>query len=408
MAFAARSGKGWLARWKAPEGSNPQWPSKSGFKTKREAEQYGEDREAEIRAGAYIDPKDAETTIDQWWTRWFPVQDHLRPNSRESYERNYRLHIKPRWGGRPLGAVKPIEMQEYRVELRKVYSESTVTVIMAILRGMFADAAFNGMIGASPLAAERKRTRRSRRTAAGTGGKAAREPILITLDTLDAICARLTPAEVLLVHVVFWTGMRWSEVAAMRRSYLNLTPATQRKPTHGYYLIDPDDGAVHEDVHSHRFFGPPKSGADGQLAPEYKPGRVMDLPPFLVEMLLAHVETMAEGQDLLFPNRKGVVRQYDNWNTGHWRKACDGWPASPRKAPAEPIVKGLRLHDGKHFHAAMMDDLGTHPVLRDYRLGHATPGTRGVYSHPTPQMRAKLIKGLQRHWEAHQASKPTR
>jgi hypothetical protein len=55
-----------------------------------------------------------------------------------------------------------------------------------------------------------------------------------------------------------------------------------------------------------------------------------------------------------------------------------------------------------------MDDLGTHPVMRDYRLGHATPGTRGVYSHPTPQMRAKLIKSLQRRWETHQASKSAR
>jgi integrase len=407
MAYSARSGKGWLARWKAPEGSIPAWPSKSGFKTKREADEYGEDREAEIRAGTYIDPTDAETTIDQWWTRWFPVQDHLRPNSRESYTQNYRLHIKPRWGGRPIGAVKPIEMQEYRVELRKTFSESTVTVIMSILRGMFADAAINGMIGASPLAAERKRTRKSLRTAAKSAGKLPREPILITLDTLDAICARLRPAEVLLVQVVFWTGMRWSEVAAMRRSYLHLTPADGDTPASGYYLIDPDDGAVHEDVRSHRFFGPPKSGADGQLAPEYKPGRVMDLPPFLVEMLLMHLETMAKGQDLLFPNTKGAAPQYDTWNNTRWRKVCDGWTASARKAAAEPIVKGLRLHDGKHFHAAMMDDLGVHSVMRDYRLGHATPGTRGVYSRPTPEMRTALVKGLQSRWQAHQPPETT-
>jgi integrase len=403
MAFVARSGKGWLARWKAPEGSIPPWPSKSGFKTKREAERYGEDREAEIRAGTYIDPTNAETTMDEWWGRWFPVQDHLRPNSLESYERNYRLHIKPRWGSRPIGAVRPIELQEYRVELRKAHAESTVTVIMSILRGMFADAAINGMIAASPLSAERKRTRTSVRAAARSAGRTRREPILITLDALDAICARLRHAEALLVTVVFWTGMRWSEVAAMRRSHLHLTPATKRKPAGGYYLIDPDTGAVHEDVHSHRFFGPPKSGADGQLTPDHKPGRVVDLPPFLADMLLAHLDAMTADQDLLFPNTKGAARQYDTWNNTRWRPACDGAAASPRKQATKPIAKGLRLHDGKHFHAAMMDDLGTHTVMRDYRLGHTTPGTRGVYSRPTRQMRDTLIKGLQSQWEAHQA-----
>jgi hypothetical protein len=38
---------------------------------------------------------------------------------------------------------------------------------------------------------------------------------------------------------------------------------------------------------------------------------------------------------------------------------------------------------------------------RDYRLGHATPGTRGVYFRPTLQMRIDLVNGLQRTWESH-------
>jgi hypothetical protein len=54
-----------------------------------------------------------------------------------------------------------------------------------------------------------------------------------------------------------------------------------------------------------------------------------------------------------------------------------------------------------------MDDLGVHSVMRDYRLGHATPGTRGVYSRPTREMRTTLINGLQSRWTAHQALKAT-
>jgi hypothetical protein len=45
----------------------------------------------------------------------------------------------------------------------------------------------------------------------------------------------------------------------------------------------------------------------------------------------------------------------------------------------------LRLHDGKHSHGAMMDDLGTHRVMREYRLGHSDGSARAVYEHPTPE-----------------------
>lgn len=47
----------------------------------------------------------------------------LRPNSLVAYEQNYRLHIKPRWGHIPMGPVVPIEIQEYRTEMRKTLGE---------------------------------------------------------------------------------------------------------------------------------------------------------------------------------------------------------------------------------------------------------------------------------------------
>lgn len=415
MATADRSGKGWRARWKGPDGSLPAYPSKSGFRTKREAIEYGEDQEAAIRAASYIDPKLLETTVDEWWERWFPIQDHLRPKSIETYRQNYNKHIKPRWGGARMSSVLPITIQEYRSELRKTYAENTVTVIMTILRDLFDDAALNRIIHFSPFPKTPRRGAR-RNAAAPPDAKPKREGIVVTLSTLDAICARLKPADALLVQTAFWTGMRWSEVAAMRRRFLHLEHEDGLVERGGYYVIDPAAGAVHEDVHSRRFFGPPKSGAPGRLAPEYPPGRIVDLPPFLTEMIRQHLATLvtptlwpnaqeeredwAEHHDLVFPNRNGAPRQYDNWN-GLWRRVCDGWPASPRKSAAEAIITGLRLHDCKHSHGAMMDDLGIHSVMRDYRLGHATPGTRGVYSRPTLQMRLSLINGLQHTWDAH-------
>jgi Phage integrase, N-terminal SAM-like domain len=271
------SGKSWRARWKGPEGTTPEYPSKSGFSSEAKARKYANDQEAAIRARRYIDPNLAETSVDEWWQRWFPVQDHLRPNSLVAYEQNYRLHIKPRWGSVSMGPVVPIEIQEYRTELRKTLGESTVTLIMSIMRGMFDDAFLNRLIQTSPFPSGHRR-HQARKGKVTPGAKPQREPILITLDQLDRICER-----------------------------------------------------------------------------------------------------------------------HDTWMQ-RWRRACDvGTEADP-----EPIAETLRLHDGKHFHGTMMDDQGAHTVMRDYRLGHATPGTRGVYSHPTIDMRVQLISKLQRAWEAHQ------
>jgi integrase len=265
----------------------------------------------------------------------------------------------------------------------------------------------------------RAHERRSAHHHAGVpvGAEPKRDGIVISFQNLDAICARLRPEEALIVRIAYRTGMRWSEVSAMRRRYLHVDPGDGIVEGGGYCVINPRIGAVHEDVHSHRYFGPPKSGPEGRIEPGFDPGRMMDLPPFLTEMIRAHLASLTErplapeateeeqaawtaNHDLLFPNRTGLPRQYDNWN-GKWRRMCDGWEATPRKAAGEPIIRGLRLHDCKHTHASIMDDLGIHTVMRDYRLGHATPGTRGVYSHPTLQMRLALVNGLQRVWESH-------
>lgn len=396
MAEAERHGKGWRARWTAPRGSPVERPSKSGFRTKTAARRYAEDREAEIRAGTYIDPKLGETTVHEWWLRWYPAQD-LAPNTLESYAQQYNKHIRPRWGEVPLASVLGIDLETWRVQLREAHvSSSALGIIFAVVRGMFDSAVFNKMLGSSPVPPPARRGRRH-------AGTPPRRGVVIPLETIEQILARLRrDDERLIVLLAFLTGMRWSEIAAMRTGDLHLTPPRDGREASGYYRIDPERGGVHEDVHSRRFFGPPKSGAKDALGPGYAPGRIIDFPPMLVLILLAYLETLPVTKDgLLFPNRNGRPRQYDNWNTGIWRRAVDGRPAAVSAQgrnvrEAEPAIwPGLKFHDLKHTHGALLDDLRVHPVMRDYRLGHVTPGTRGLYSHPTDQMRAELVSALQ-------------
>ena len=68
----------------------------------------------------------------------------------------------------------------------------------------------------------------------------------------------------------------------------------------GQYEIGPLIGAVHEDVHAHRCFGPPKGGQ----------GRAVALPPFLVELLL-HAHPVCGGVRPAVPQQPRLAAARD-------------------------------------------------------------------------------------------------
>lgn len=395
MAWAQKRNGKWRAFWLTDEilpTGKRKVDSKPGFDTKRKAEIYGEEQEAKVRAGTYIDPRKGKMTLAEWWEQWFPAQE-WRPNTHEAYAQQWRRHIAPRWGNVPMAQIQPIKVQEWLKGLRAQYAASTVTIISAAMAGALEDAVYNKLIDSSPMPPKGKRGRK-----APASAKPARPGVVIRPDELQEILARLErDADRLLVLVAVFTGMRWSEVAGMRRQYLELTAPHDGLPASGTYTIDAHDGAVHEDERNHRYTGaPPKSGGVG--------GRILDLPPFLVLLLLAYLESLPKGQEIIFPDRNGWFHGADTWRLTRWRPACDGIPAKVYaggrvREAVPPVHAGLHFHDTKHTHAAMMDDAHTHPAMRNYRLGHATPGAPGVYSHPTPLMRRELVAALERTWQ---------
>jgi len=407
VAYAGKRNGSWWVRWPLPERTaptkshprgRPKEGYEDGFRTKTAALKYGRDQEAAIRAGTWIDPRLGERTLGQWWGEWFPVQRY-RPNTRESYEQQWRKHIEPRWGGTPLAAIRPLKMEEWINSLRDRYAASTVAVITAPLSDCLEDAVRNRMIDASPMPPKDRRGRQS-----VAPPKPKREGVVVPLDQAEQIMLRLRGDEALMALVALFTGMRWSELSAMRRSFLVLHAASAERAAWGYYVIDPAVGAVHEDKHSRRYLGAPKSGAAGSLGPGYPPGRIIDLPPFLITLLLAYLATLPPQQDILFTNGRGGYRQYDAWNRDRWRPACDGTtahvtPGGRARDAVAPVHTGLRLHDFKHTHAALLNNGRIHPVMRDYRLGHAMAGAAGTYAHPTPEMRAEAVDWLEQVWQ---------
>jgi integrase len=84
------------------------------------------------------------------------------------------------------------------------------------------------------------------------------------------------------------------------------------------------------------------------------------------------------------------------------------WPGVPARGRGNtaradacwtPLAEGMTPHGLRHAHKSLMAELRTPEVLSHDRLGHEMPGIAGIYSHPTPPMRAELMAGLTACWE---------
>jgi integrase len=377
----------WRVRYRKPDGT---LGSKAGFATKAKAMTWGLDQEAAIRARRWVDPERGKLTLAAYYAKWLPAQD-LAESTFDYYDSAYRNHLEPRWGSVSLRDIDPLDVAAFEKDLRGRRSTSTADGIMVLLRMLMADAVYDGRIGSSPVQPKRRRGK----VVAST----ARKGVATTLEAVEAIRRRLPGPEALMVLVAVFTGMRWGEVCGLRRSFLMLVPADGDEPASGWYDIDEKVGAVHEDKAGKRTFGPPKN----------RVGRTVQLPPFLVTLLLAYLETFPATRDLLFVDRENNPHRRSNFNRRLWRPGCDGWPEKkerrnhPGVQAAPPVVLGLHFHDLRHTQETWLNEDGVGKVARDERLGHVTPGMEGIYGHATPVMRAEILACLQRRWEKQRA-----
>lgn len=405
MPYAEQRGNGpfpWRVRWLLPPNGDGKkhYDGASGFATEDDALDHGrkmeQEQEVDLRRGDWHDRHKGEQTLDAYfWKVWLPAQ-RLSDKSRANREGEYRTHIGPRWGAGPLNAIEMFDVMAFENQLRARRSASTAGNVMELLRMMLEDAVYAGLLKTMPM---RPKRRRGKREPVKT-----RDGIVTTLEAIAAIRARMTAPDALLVLVIAFTGMRWGEACGIRRGFLTLRAAAGGRPASGFYVIDEKVGAVHEDPHTgRRYFGPPKEGR----------GRTVELPPFLVELLLAYLRTFPPGRDLLFTNTANGAYSRTQFNK-RWRRACDGWPARSTVQghaallEAGPVAAQLVPHDLRHTHKTWLAEDGIEPVARDERLGHVTPGMDGIYIHATAAMRERILAALQQRWEDHiSRSSPT-
>ena len=301
-------------------------------------------------------------TLTEWIAAWLPA--HLAgPATLAKYESMLRCHILPAFGGRRLDAITRTDVKAFARALASDLAPVTVRSIITVLGLVLREAIDEHYLLFDPTARLRLRD-----------GPSEPRPT-VTPDQVRRLAARMPNLQArMLVITAAYTGMRFGELAGLRRGHVHL----DRPLIH----VAADSGALHE-VSGDRWLGPPKTKAAV---------RDIRLPAFLVDGLERLLHT--HPYETVFCTDAGRWLWRTTFIERTWRPACDGhlghgW---------EPLLTGFRFHDLRHSHRTWMDEDGIAEPLKSQRLGHQLLGIRGVYAHVTEPMHQPLLSALQDRW----------
>lgn len=397
--FKTRNGKKtkqytWRCRYLKPDGT---WGSEPGFPTEALAKKWGRKQESDIEAGIWCDPELMRSPFGEFARKYMKAKTKRgRTMSRRwDYLDDYVL---PKWEYVPLNGINWFDVDAWQQTLScdDVTAGHVVTFMSSVMTGAV-DARY---LPVNPLFG-RRRTKRFDDVERAQARKADEEkwaPPEVVLE----LARRLGPANGLHVLTTAFLGPRWGEAIGTRT---DSALYTRRQINDGDWFECPVLRLSQEVAeYEARDADGKKLGTLMAIEPLKNDGsmRDVDVPPFLHELLTAHVESWPH--EFLFCTPRG--KRWRRSNFGRLlRPAADGREAvAARRGTGgreawPPIMTGLTMRDLRHTADTYQAQIGVKPVLAHESMGHKLSGIKRVYQHPTPEMRQRRLDGLQEIYE---------
>lgn len=346
-----RNGKtAWRARYRKPNGRE----ASKTFDRKSDAPRFLNEIEVSKAKGMWIDPRAGKVLFRDWSTECLAARIDLRESSKARDDAYVRGHLLPRFGDFQVAGIERAHVQEWVNDLSDAgLAPATVRACHRLLSGMLAEAVEARIIGQSPC--RTIRLPRIQRT----------EQQFLTVDEIERLVeAAPAPYRALILSAAY-LGCRWGELAGLQRASLNLL---KREVS----IV----GTL-EDVKGRVTYVPETKTSASR--------RQLTIPPFLVEVLARHLE-LAPESDFVFTGPDGGALRRSNFRRRQWK------PSVARAG----LDDGLRFHDLRHTHAALLIAAGAHVKEIQDRLGHTSVvTTMNVYGHLMPGLGSKLDEALE-------------
>lgn len=294
----------------------------------------------------------ATETFGPYAEAWLQSRE-VKPRTHALYRRHLDRFLLPEFGQMSLRDITPPVVRVWHSSLDP-RTPTQRAQVYALLRAILNTAVSDDILMSNPC----------RVRGAGVARRARRvEPA--SLSELEVIVDEMPERYRVLVLVGAWCGLRFGELAELRRADVDLRSGVLRV-RRGVVRID---GAV--------TVGTPKSDAGV---------RDVSIPPHLIPFLEDHLSRFvgASPSALLFSSVKDpVVQLHPNTLYRHWYRA--------RAKVGRP---DLRIHDLRHTGAVLAAQTGATLAELMARLGHSTPAAALRYQHAAQGRDAEIAARL--------------
>jgi integrase len=321
----------WRARYRDPSGKE----HAKHFDRHVDAERFLTTVEHSKLIGGYVDPRAGRVTFGEYAEKWRAAQV-WRPSSAAAAETNFRQHVLPRFGARPLASIRPSEVQAWVRELSDALAPATVKLAYRFFAAAMRAAVTDRVLAASPCVGVKLPA-------------LARERVVpLELHQVQALADAMPERYRALVIVGAGTGLRQGEAFGLtvdRVDFLRRSLTVDRQLV---LLPEPH-------------LAPPKTKASRRNVP---------LPDVVLDALSQHLAAFPS-DGFVFTNERGETIRRSVFSRV-WRRAVG----------ASGIPTGTTFHDLRHHYASLLIRHGESVKVVQARLGHASAAeTLDTYSH---------------------------
>lgn len=316
---------------------------KRGFATRREAKAFEDEF---LKQGT----RTCDMTFASLVELYLPDMEHrLKPTTMQNKRYLIEKRVLPFFKDLPVNQITPAHVRRWQSELlAEKLSPTYVKTINNQLAAIFNYATKYYGLAVSPA-----------RLAGSVGKKQAQEMHFWTVDEFKSFIPNVPklPARTGL-SILFWTGLRISELLSLRADDIDLEARTLTV-NKGFQTINGKELIMDTKT--------PRSR------------RVIPLPEALCDEIRTYLDALYEPQpgDRLFPYTKSYFHR-------QMQLGCDA-----------AGMEKIRLHDLRHSHAALLIRLGTPILLVSERLGHENVETTlKTYGHLYPTAGGEAVQKL--------------
>jgi integrase len=344
------------------EGPDLRWHSRT-FDRKIDAERWLTDQLAKTNRGQWVDPTAGLVAFAGYAWAWLEAKSRIKEKTREGYRSLLESRILPTFGRARLAAIDRSMIGSWvRAMTDEGLSSSRIRQAHQCLAAILEQAVDDGLVGRNPA----RRVELPR----------LREPDhrYLTAEQVARLAEAMPDVEHrTLVYVLAYGGLRWGEMAALRRGRIEVL---RRR-------LEIKEAVA--EISGRLSFGSPKT---------YQT-RMVHLPAFVAEMLGHHLESVSDDAEaLVFTAPRGGPLRYSNARTAIW---------NPARARAGDDLADITPHHLRHTCASLMRAAGADVKAIQQQLGHRSAiVTLNTYTHLFEGDLDEVMDRL----EAHSATKP--